>query len=432
MDQLSFSTFKKSMENLFENFVEKSFLLTVSGGVDSMVLAHLFADSGINFQIAHINYKLRGKDSDDDAKLVKDFCDKNQIKIHLYEVSEKDEKPGGSIQLWARELRYKFFREIQETENLEYLVTAHHLNDQLETFLINLSRGSGIKGLSGIPNNENHVLRPLLNFSKEEIYRFAKECNIDFREDSSNLKNDYLRNKIRNKIVPELLETNESFLDNFNKSLKILSQTKDFIENEISKKIDDYKTEKSGQIILNKKKIAAESPLVQYEIFSRFDFDEKQIEKILSAATGSKFYIADFTLAVNRDELIIEKKSSGRITEPDQIELKIDSKNEVIFPKKIRDELGEAKINWDFDLDKVSFPLILRHKKEGDFFYPLGMTGKKKVSKFFKDEKISILAKPKIWLLCDGNDEILGILPYRQDRRCAADATTHDILKIKI
>lgn len=431
MDQLSLSTFKKSMENLLENFGEKNFLLAVSGGVDSMVLAHLFADSGIKFQVAHINYKLRGKDSDDDAKLVKDFCDKNQIKIHLYEVSEKDEKPDGSVQLWARELRYKFFREIQETENLEYLVTAHHLNDQLETFLINLSRGSGIKGLSGIPFKENNILRPLLNFSKDEIYRFAKEHNIDFREDSSNLKNDYLRNKIRNKIVPELLGTNENFLENFNKSLKILSQTKDFVDNEISKKIDDT-TENSGQFILNKKKIAAESPLVQYEIFSKFDFDEKQIEKILNAATGSKFYSVDFTLVVNRNELIIEKKSSERIEEPEQIELKINSENEVILPKKIRDELGDAKINWDFDLDKVSFPLILRHKKEGDFFYPLGMTGKKKASKFFKDEKISILAKPKIWLLCDGNDEILGILPYRQDRRCAADAATQNILKVKI
>lgn len=420
------------MENLLENFREKNFLLAVSGGVDSMVLASLFQSLGLLFEVAHINYKLRGKDSDADEKVVENFCNNHQIKFHLYKVSEKDYKTEGSIQLWARNLRYDFFRKIQTEENLNYLVTAHHLNDQLETFLINLSRGSGIKGLSGIPSKENSILRPLLNFSKDEIYRYAEEHNIKFREDLSNQKNDYLRNNIRNKIVPQLLQTNDNFLENFNKSLSIISQTKDFVEKEISNKIFDFESLNDGKTILNKNKIAAESPLVKYEIFSYFGFDEKQIVKILKAKTGSVFHVPDFRLVVNRNELIFEPVSDCINVDLEETELKINSKNEMVLPKKIKEEFEKATLNWEFDLDKLRFPLILRHKKEGDIFFPIGMIGKKKVSKFFKDEKISILAKPKIWLLCDGNDNVLGILPYRQDRRFAAENTTQTILKVKI
>ncbi|WP_228409686.1 tRNA lysidine(34) synthetase TilS [Chryseobacterium sp. T16E-39] len=179
---------KEHLENLVNSPEKHTYLLAVSGGADSMVLAFLFQNLGLNFQIAHINYKLRGKDSDSDQKVVEDFCKKNFITFHLYEVSEEGQKPENSIQLWARELRYRFFKKIQERENLEFLVTAHHLNDQLETFIINLSKASGIKGLSGIPANENKILRPLLQYTKEDIYSFAEENNIAYREDRSNKK----------------------------------------------------------------------------------------------------------------------------------------------------------------------------------------------------------------------------------------------------
>ncbi|WP_308004042.1 tRNA lysidine(34) synthetase TilS, partial [uncultured Chryseobacterium sp.] len=206
---LNVDNFQNQLKNIVDSPENRSYLLAVSGGADSMVLAHCFNDLGIHFQIAHINYKLRGEDSDLDQKTVADFCERNHIKFHLYKVSEKDQKPEHSIQLWARKLRYEFFRNIQREENLEFLVTAHHLNDQLETFIINLSKAAGINGLSGIPANDNHILRPLLNFTKKEIYEFAEENNIEYREDLSNKKSDYLRNKIRNEIVPKLLETND-------------------------------------------------------------------------------------------------------------------------------------------------------------------------------------------------------------------------------
>ena len=430
---LTLSAFENSMVRLLEDFKEKNYLLAVSGGVDSMVLLHLFQVAGYKFQVAHINYKLRGEDSDSDQKLVEDFCRKYNIKLHVYEVSAKDEKPQGSIQVWARNIRYDFFRKIMDEEKIDHLVTAHHLNDQLETFLINLSRGSGIKGLSGIPSNENEIIRPLLNFSKEEIYRFAKEHNIDFREDLSNQKNDYLRNEIRNEIVPKLLQTNDDFLENFKKSIDILDQTKDFVEQQIDVKLDSLIIANNDSIILNKTKFKEESDFVKYEILKRFGFtDVKEIPKIFKAKTGSIFNSAAFKLAVNRDEIILELKTEENTAKREKIELNINSKNEIIITEKIKDEISEfGTFEWKFDSQKFSLPLYLRHKTEGDTFFPIGMIGKKKVSKFFKDEKISILAKPKIWLLCDGNDNVLGILPFRQDRRFAADNGTENIVIIR-
>lgn len=412
-----------------EKFVEKiqklksdivadfSFLLAISGGVDSMVLLSLFIDYGANFQVAHINYKLRGEDSDLDQNLVEDFCKENGIKCHIYEVSEKDQKPDGSIQLWARELRYHFFREIQAKENLEYLVTAHHLNDQLETFLINLSRGGGLVGLSGIPNEENKIFRPLLDFSKEEIYAFAKENNLSFREDISNQKNDYLRNKIRNKIIPELVGICPDFLVQFKKSLKFLNQNKDFISRQISEILEDLTIKKSEHfLILNKQKLAQEMPFVQFEILKRFGFNqEKEISKIFVAQTGKVFCSRDFRLKIDREKIILEPKIKNQ--QP-KIELNIEYFENQCVLKIKNSKIEITKDNfWTFDKEKIKLPLKFREKKEGDIFYPIGMLGRKKVSKFLKDEKLPLLDREKIRLLCDADDNILGVFPIRQDRR---------------
>ena len=242
---------------------------------------------------------------DPKKKLVEEFCKINNIKVHVYEVSEKDEKPEGSIQLWARELRYRFFHKIMEQENLTALATAHHLNDQLETFLINLSRGSGIKGLSGMPNNKQ-IVRPLLHFTKEEIYAFAEENNIPFREDASNQKNDYLRNKIRNTITPSLLEINSKFLNQFDQSIRLLKETKNFAFEQAEKIFHEISTRNDNEIIINKIELQKESLFVQYYILEKFGFkntDENQ--KIFSAQTGSQFQSKDFSLTINRDEIII-------------------------------------------------------------------------------------------------------------------------------
>lgn len=428
---------------LFENELKKTlhqpnnfkYLLAVSGGADSMVMANLFKDLNLSFEIAHVNYKLRGESSDLDQKTVVDFAQEHQIPIHIYEVTEKDEKPEGSIQLWARNIRYSFFTKIQEEENIEYLVTAHHLNDQLETFIINLSKASGITGLSGIPNNENNVLRPLLKFSKEDIYRFAAENNIEFREDESNKKNDYLRNKIRNEITPLLLDTNDHFLENFSTSITILNQAKNFINQQIDaifKKL--IISQNHNEIIVDREKLASESQFVQFEILKKIGLtNHTEIIKILQAPTGSLFNTVSHQIIIHRNQLLISWKKENQ-TEENKIMLietctshhqKFKLENNIVHIDEIYNSFS-----WDFDSSKINFPLYLRKKEAGDTFYPVGFHGSKKVGKFFKDEKLSILAKQKIWLLSDAQNNVLGVIPFRQDRRFAANNNTTNILTI--
>lgn len=401
-----------------------------------MVLASLFKGLGLNFQVAHINYKLRGKDSDSDQKTVQNFCEKNHIRFHLYEVSEKDNKPENSIQLWAREIRYRFFREVQQQENLEFLVTAHHLNDQLETFIINLSKASGISGLSGIPANKNNMIRPLLNFSKREIYEYAEKNKIDFREDLSNKKSDYLRNKIRNEIVPKLLETNEHFLDNFKKSSSYLNQTRNFVEKQIGEIENKLTVFNPEHKILSKEKLVQESTFVQFEILKKYGFDkQEEISKIFEAENGSSFFSKDYQLMISRDELIFISKNQKQETKDEIILVENFDFSEIQMAISLENTIENIEginnsFEWNFDASKLQFPLRLRKQQDGDEFYPAGFSGKKKVSKFFRDEKLSILARPKIWILCDNRNSVLGILPLRQDRRYASDEKTQSILKI--
>ncbi|WP_374465454.1 tRNA lysidine(34) synthetase TilS [Chryseobacterium sp.] len=436
-------TFINQLKNLVHEPEKHTYLLAVSGGADSMVLASLFRDfeqethgTEFWFQVAHINYKLRGNDSDLDQKTVQDFCEKNHIKFHLYEVSEKDQKPENSIQLWARELRYKFFKEIQEKEKLEFLVTAHHLNDQLETFIINLSKAAGINGLSGIPSHDNNILRPLLNFSKKEIYQFAELNHIEFLEDLSNKKNDYLRNRIRNEIVPRLMETNDHFLDNFRKSSSLLNQTKDFVQKQIQEIENNLTVFNQDYKILSKEKLDQESDFVKFEILKKYGFNqEEEIPKIFKAENNSSFFSKEYQLIVNRDELIFidrsqEKESEEEIVLIDHFDFSENQIN-INLVDHIESIDGINKgFEWDFDAEKLHFPLRLRKQKEGDEFYPTGFSGKKKVSKFFRDEKLSILARQKIWILTDSNDSVLGVIPFRQDRRYAKYEKTKWSLKI--
>lgn len=441
---LNKSAFISQLKNLVHEPENHTYLLAVSGGADSMVLASLFRDfrqeiqdAGFQFQVAHINYKLRGNDSDLDQKTVQDFCEKNHIKFHLYEVSEKDQKPENSIQLWARELRYRFFNEIREKEKLEFLVTAHHLNDQLETFIINLSKAAGINGLSGIPSNDNKILRPLLNVSKKEIYQFAEQNTIEFREDLSNKKSDYLRNKIRNEIVPMLMETNDHFLENFRKSSLYLNQTKEFVQQQIQEIENRLTVFNQNYKILSKGKLDSESDFVKFEILKKYGFNqEEEIPKIFKAGNNSSFFSKEYQLIVNRDELIFIDKSEKKETPEEIVLIKnfdfSENQTSINLVDDIENISGINKgFQWDFDAEKLQFPLLLRKQQDGDEFYPTAFPGKKKVSKFFRDEKLSPLIKEKTWLLCDSGNHILGVIPLRQDRRFQADSTTQKKITVK-
>ncbi len=430
---LNISTFQDSIHQICTDYKEKTFLLAVSGGVDSMVLLNLFKIANLKIQVAHINYKLRGTDSEEDQNLVKNICNKNNILFHLYEVSEEDNKPKNSIQEWARNIRYDFFRKVQQNKNLDFIVTAHHLNDQLETFIINLSKASGIKGLSGIPANENNILRPLLSFSKEEMYDYAKENNVDFREDLSNQKNDYLRNKIRNEIVPKLIETNDHFLQNFEKSVSYLKQAKDFVEEKVSETEKEIISKKEDYLIINKNQFFNQTEIVHFEILRKYGFTD-EIEKIRIAEVGKKFISSEYQLMIDREILILKKIVSKSIhIEVEDVMLTVNSENRILIPEDLQQEIKHlGSLNWKFNADHIQIPLKLRRRKQGDLFHPMGMIGKKKIAKFFKDEKIPILAQQKIWLLCDATDEVLGVIPFRQDRRFAASKSSSEIITVKL
>lgn len=431
---LETSDLKNQLQKLVQAPETRAYLLAVSGGADSMVLAHIFNDLGLRFQVAHVNYKLRGEDSDLDQKVVQDFCEDNHIKFNVYEVSEKDNKPENSIQLWARELRYEFFKQICEKENLDFLVTAHHLNDQLETFIINLSKAAGINGLAGIPANDNNILRPLLSFTKEEIYALAEKNQIEYREDLSNQKNDYLRNKIRHEIVPKLLETNSDFLENFKKSSLYLNRTKDFVQQQIQEIENRITVFNKDQKILSKEQLAAESAFVKFEILKKYGFtSELEIAKIFTAENGSEFFSKDYLLIADRNGFVITNREEyiSKERADEEVILKSDS-NEIILSDNNEYQIVITKsFDWLLDLEAISFPLKLRKKKEADVFFPTGMKGKKKVSKFLRDEKLSILEKQNTWLLCDAKDQILGILPHRQDRRFCVEQQTKKTLNIR-
>ncbi|MGV8915218.1 MAG: tRNA lysidine(34) synthetase TilS [Kaistella sp.] len=429
---LNLTTFQHNLDRICADFKNKKFLLAVSGGVDSMVLFHLFKNSQLQFQVAHVNYGLRGKHSDEDQNLVETICKKSQIPIHLYTVSSKDNQPENSIQLWARDLRYNFFKKIKKEENLDFMITAHHLNDDLETFIINLSKASGIKGLSGIPANDNSILRPLLQFSKEEIYQFAREMSIEFREDLSNQKNDYLRNNIRNEIVPKLLEVNENFLENFGKSLTYLNEAKNFLQEKILDLEKEMLSVQNDHIVIQKQAFFEQSPFVQFEILHKYGF-KNEIEKMNFSETGKIFNSGKYTLLVEREILVLKKTTHEDVTEVETELILENSETKIFLPKKQEDEIGKlGDLNWKFDRSLLHFPLKISRTKGEYFFHPIGIIGKKKISKFFKDEKIPIFARQQIWILYDANDNVLGILPYRQDRRFASTKDSVHLITLGI
>lgn len=425
---LTYTTFLAALRQLFPDAAADSFLLAVSGGADSMVLLHLFQQAGLRFEVAHVNYKLRGEESDADQKTVEEFCHRHAISLHVYEVTAEDQKPENSVQLWARDLRYGYFRKIQKESNLQYLVTAHHLNDQLETFLINLSKAAGLNGLSGIPANDNGIIRPLLNFSKEDIYAYADRHEVPYREDVSNQKSDYLRNFIRHEVAPKLFKTNTHFLENFGKSLSYLNQARDFINGQIQDVAMRMTSTQAHKTLIQKNLLLKETPFVQFGILRKYGFESAtEISKIVEAGHGKTFHSSKFTLTVDRHHYIIQQKNA--LPESPEVILQADPTAPISLEGYVAAEFKTSQ-TWAVDARKVRLPLRLCRIAPEVYFYPSGMVGRKKISKFFKDEKMPILAQQKIWFLCDADNRVLGIIPKRQDRRfmAAEDAEAAQIL----
>lgn len=414
--------------------VEKKYLLAVSGGVDSMVLLHLFYNSSYRFSVVHCNFRLRGEDSDLDEKLVKDFCDDHDIELFIKSFDTlKIKKNRESIEMVARNLRYNYFQELIKKHSFDYLVTAHHLNDNVETFFINLLRGSGIKGLSGMQMIANYIVRPLLTFTRNEIVNFALNHSITWREDASNQTLDYLRNKIRHQIIPEFQDISPGFLHQVEKSMSILHETQSFLESqvkELQKKAEVF-TE-TGVKAYSLDKLLQADFLLSYHLLSKYGFtNKKDCENILNAHTGSLFESQEYKAWVDRGTLLLANRSK---TEFSIVNFLIPSvpwicKQPFEFTCC---EVDKAifKEGESIDFQKVEFPLVLRNWKEGDYFYPINGLGKKKVSKFLKDHKVSNFQKEKVLVLCNNSGEIIWLVGFRLDDRFKISPSTQKFLHL--
>ena len=407
--------FEKHINSEFPLLKNSKLLICVSGGVDSMVLLNLLLMLKYKIGIAHCNFKLRENESDLDQQFISDYAKKRFIPFHFKSFLTK--LPKHSTQMAARVLRYKWFNQILDTEKYDFILTAHHLDDSLETFILNLSRASGIEGLLGIKSVNKNVVRPLLIFSKDDLIKFARENSVKWREDSSNIKNDYLRNKIRNNIIPQLKELHPDFLDQSRKSMSYLSGSNDILK----KHIKDFKnknfTNKDDQKkVLKSLIIEIKSNSFIFELFKDYGFKSPdEIINLCNSISGKMIESSSYILLSDRNYLILKPNI---IIDYNNYEVGLDGLNN---PIKLNVTKGIFNEDCDFnklllDIKEIKFPLTLRKQKEGDFFYPNGMNGKKMISKYFKDQKMSYFDKQNQWLLCDDSD-VLWIVGMRFDNR---------------
>lgn len=429
--------FQVHLKNQFPFLKGNQLLVACSGGLDSMVLTHLLVKSGYQITLAHCNFSLRGNESDTDSNFVIQLAKKLEIPVYTetFETETFADEHGISIQMAARQLRYLWFEELSNQLNIKYILTAHHLDDNLETFLINLARGTGLRGLTGIPVNQHKLVRPLLAFSKETVLAYAEKNNLSWREDSSNASNKYLRNALRNEVIPKWKETVPNLLQNFETTQKNLLASRNLVEDYLVLLLTYLAEETENGYKFSVKKIKAlpNNKTVLFELFSPLGFTEfDDVYNLISAQPGKKMYSSSYVLLKDRDFLFLE--SIGN--ESAEVEFTIpENTTEIDFPIHLAFEsvtqLGDSSENTIFvDFDLLKFPLVLRKWKEGDVFYPFGMAGKKKISKFFKDEKLSLLAKQKTWLLCSEN-KIVWVVGLRADNRFRVTNKTKRILKIQ-
>jgi tRNA(Ile)-lysidine synthase len=415
----------------------KKLLLAVSGGLDSMVLVNLFQKLDFEVGMAHCNFQLRGIESFGDQEFVQKYANSNRIPIYttLFDTESFAIDHKMSTQVAARELRYHWFYELLENEGYDFLLTAHHADDNLETFLINLSRGTGLEGLTGIPQQNESIVRPLLPFSREEIENYAKENKIDWREDSSNASDKYLRNKIRHHLVPMLKEMNSDFLASFHKTQSFLQESKLLVQDATEMVYNHVVEEKEESIYINISKLIQLDNYSSYlyQWLKEFNFTAwNDIYDLVNAQSG-KFIVSDeYRLLKDRNFLILSSFSEiGKqefYVSNDQIQIDFPLKLSLC---KVNDISNVSNTCIFVNKEMLKFPLKIRKWNEGDYFYPSGMQGKKKVSKFFKDEKFSLLEKEQTWFLCSEN-EIVWIIGNRADNRFLANKNTNNILKIEV
>jgi tRNA(Ile)-lysidine synthase len=431
--------FKNHLDNHFPFLSEKKLLIAISGGIDSIVLSHLLHELKYDISFAHCNFKLRGKESDDDEIFITNLAKEFGVKLYVnhFETGIYAKKNKLSIQLAARKLRYQWFKNVLKEDHFDFIITGHNTNDNLETFLINLSRGTGLEGLIGIPPINQEVVRPLLAFSRENIFMYAIKNAITWREDKSNASIKYIRNKVRHKVLPILMEINPNLLDSFKNTLNHLNESQEIV----NEKVDEVASEiiqkdATGIFKINIKALdkVSNSKAYLYQILKDFGFTEwNDVFDLLKAQSGKQLFSREYRLIKDRKFLILIRIDVHSI---DQTVHEI-KENDKQISKPIRLKLEEVAEEDEIEktiiyVDKalLKFPLNVRKWEYGDHFSPAGMQGTKKISRFFKDRKLSILDKENIWLLVSSDNEIIWVINYRQDQRFMTTKSSKNILKI--
>jgi tRNA(Ile)-lysidine synthase len=436
--------FKKFIqaENLVDNKVKT--LLAVSGGLDSAVMAALFHKAGLHFGIAHANFRLRGKESERDEDFVRELAVLYHVPIFVkhFETAQFARANKVSIQVAARQLRYEWFDELLLSHGFDHVATAHHLDDQVETFLINLTRGTGIAGLHGILPRQGNLIRPLMFIGRKQIESYARENRIEYVEDSSNRSDKYTRNRIRHKVIPQLEIISPGFRHDLTQTIGFIRDAETIYRQAVEQKRKEIFIEKDDIILIPAEQFFSLAPLTTwaFELLSPFGFNLTNIRDIAGLADaipGKEVRSDAFRLIRDRECLLIAPLEGNRGKTSFMISIDDLKQKSVRTPLPLHFEImdqtpssfGDPATIALLDLDRLNFPLTIRKWKRGDFFYPLGMSQQKKLSDFFTDQKFSRLEKEKTWLLCNGA-KIVWIIGHRIDDRFKITSATRKILKI--
>lgn len=425
-------TFQKQLAQLADKDVKScSFLLAVSGGLDSVVIAELFRLGGYNYSVAHCNFQLRGKESEEDEKFVQELTKKHDVKFFStkFETTDFCNEYKVSVQMGARQLRYEWLEEIRQQNKFNFIVTAHHADDAIETFFINLFRGTGLSGLHGIKGKNENIIRPMLDFYRSQIEAFAKENKLIWREDSSNETDKYERNKIRHHLIPLLTEITPKAKESIRESMENLARTEMVLNDALEQSCRPWISTSNDRINIDFRlfdEVKAKAEYL-YEIIKEWSFNYEQCKQISETLSinqpGKVFLSATHRMVIDRDKLIIEPNE----LQTQDIAVKIDKEQQEISfnASKLTFNITQRDKNFviptqaevaALDFDKLEFPLTIRKWQPGDRFHPLGMKQAKKVSDFLVDNKVSLTDKNHVYVLLSG-DDVVWLVGYRPDDR---------------
>ncbi|MDQ6813848.1 MAG: tRNA lysidine(34) synthetase TilS [Bacteroidota bacterium] len=420
-------------------------LLAVSGGVDSIVLCHLMFTSGYNFVIAHCNFQLRADESERDEQFVRSLGEKyhTEVLVKKFETEKYAVENKVSIQIAARALRYNWFSEVVNQDSpssIRYILTAHHANDNIETILMNLFKGTGISGLHGILPIQGKIFRPLLFAKKEELLQYANQNDLSFVEDSSNLTDKYTRNFFRHRLFPLLKEVYPNVEDNLLKNIERFTGAEELYKQSVEQHKKKLLEVKGNEVHISVLKLQKSNPVstIIYEIIKAYGFTSNQVTQVvdlLQSDTGKYISSPTFRIIKNRNWLII---SPVLTSEASHILIEEEDKKILFDAGKLKIDLIKNGDNFQIpsdkniataDMSQITFPMLLRKWKQGDYFYPLGMKKKKKLSRFLIDQKLSKTEKENIWVL-EMDKKIMWIVGQRIDDRFKITPSTKQLLKI--